>query len=384
MMLIAIAGLSAICLAVVACTATGLDESGVVVRKEVQQLTDQEKADFVGAIKVLKGMPAPDNIPAADGSPVTNWYDWFVAKHLEVIICDPGLFETTGGYGHVGPTLLTWHRAFLAEFEAALTKAAGKPVAIPYWDWTDPDSTEVVFSEDFMGPAGNEDLGYAVTEGPFSADQWTVTVKGFTSTNPGQFDHLVRNFGSEASASELPSVEDVAQALLRPEYDSAPYTPAADADTSFRQYLDGGDGTGLTCSSDGIATSVGVQLDTIRMHGQVHVWVGGTDADGNSGSMKDCTTSPNDPVFWLHHANIDRIAEAWWSTHEYAYAPISGGLAGDNLGDALSGYPERTNGDMAVPTADLGYIYSALPTLSGQSELQVLPEATGEVLTGHH
>ncbi len=37
------------------------------------------------------------------------------------------------------------------------------------------------------------------------------------------------------------------------------------------------------------------------IHGGVHMWVGGT--------MSDAGVSPADPVFWLHHANLDRL---WW------------------------------------------------------------------------
>lgn len=37
------------------------------------------------------------------------------------------------------------------------------------------------------------------------------------------------------------------------------------------------------------------------VHGGVHIWVGGT--------MSDASVSPADPIFWLHHANLDRL---WW------------------------------------------------------------------------
>lgn len=37
------------------------------------------------------------------------------------------------------------------------------------------------------------------------------------------------------------------------------------------------------------------------VHGAVHVWVGGT--------MSSVPTAPADPIFWMHHANIDRL---WW------------------------------------------------------------------------
>jgi tyrosinase len=37
------------------------------------------------------------------------------------------------------------------------------------------------------------------------------------------------------------------------------------------------------------------------IHDSVHVWVGG--------SMGSIATAPADPIFWMHHANIDRL---WW------------------------------------------------------------------------
>jgi tyrosinase len=38
-------------------------------------------------------------------------------------------------------------------------------------------------------------------------------------------------------------------------------------------------------------------------HGGVHIWVGGW--------MGDFPTAGRDPIFWLHHANIDRLWESW-------------------------------------------------------------------------
>lgn len=39
------------------------------------------------------------------------------------------------------------------------------------------------------------------------------------------------------------------------------------------------------------------------MHNTVHRWVGGT--------MDNLMFSPRDPMFWLHHANVDRIWSTW-------------------------------------------------------------------------
>jgi tyrosinase len=42
------------------------------------------------------------------------------------------------------------------------------------------------------------------------------------------------------------------------------------------------------------------------IHGGVHIWVGGT--------MSDASVSPADPVFWLHHANLDRLWWVWYNS----------------------------------------------------------------------
>ena len=49
----------------------------------------------------------------------------------------------------------------------------------------------------------------------------------------------------------------------------------------------------------------GFQFELERVHGGVHNAVGGQMAQ---------TNSPADPLFWLHHANIDRIWSAWQAT----------------------------------------------------------------------
>jgi tyrosinase len=41
-------------------------------------------------------------------------------------------------------------------------------------------------------------------------------------------------------------------------------------------------------------------------HDDVHGWVGGP-----TGTMRFIGRSPNDPLFWLHHANVDRIWAIW-------------------------------------------------------------------------
>jgi hypothetical protein len=48
-------------------------------------------------------------------------------------------------------------------------------------------------------------------------------------------------------------------------------------------------------------------------------------------------SSPNDPVFWLHHCNIDRLWAEWQRQHlnEEAYLPEDGAPTGQNLNEPM-------------------------------------------------
>jgi tyrosinase len=54
------------------------------------------------------------------------------------------------------------------------------------------------------------------------------------------------------------------------------------------------------------------------IHGSVHIWVGGT--------MSDASVSPADPVFWLHHANLDRLWWVWYNSPQgnHQNPPLTG------------------------------------------------------------
>jgi tyrosinase len=55
------------------------------------------------------------------------------------------------------------------------------------------------------------------------------------------------------------------------------------------------------------------------VHNSGHVWVGG--------SMGMIPTAPCDPIFWMHHAEIDRIWAQWQTTHAGQNPPLAGAAA---------------------------------------------------------
>ena len=77
------------------------------------------------------------------------------------------------------------------------------------------------------------------------------------------------------------------------------------------------------------------------IHNSGHVWVGG--------SMGSIPTAPCDPVFWMHHAEIDRIWAVWQAANPGLHPPLAGTAA------VMDPWPE-TETDTRDITA-LGYAY---------------------------
>lgn len=80
------------------------------------------------------------------------------------------------------------------------------------------------------------------------------------------------------------------------------------------------------------------------VHGGVHVWVGG--------AMSSIPTAPADPIFWMHHANIDRLWWVWQTSP--AGAGKNPGLSGPAAVMDPWAYTEADTRDIAA----LGYDYA--------------------------
>ncbi|QCU77580.1 tyrosinase family protein [Citricoccus sp. SGAir0253] len=181
------------------------------------------------------------------------------------------------GHGHGGPAFFPWHREFLRRFEDDL-QAIDPSVSIPYWDWTQAN----------VNPAGTESLVWRddFMGGPGAAGTGAVTTGPFASWG------LVRNrfdvFGFPGTGGTIGT------SMSSPDY------------TTFR-------------SVEG-------------PHGAAHVWVGGF--------MGNPLIAPRDPVFWLLHANVDRLWSEWITRHAATagfqpFLPLSGGPLGHNLTDSM-------------------------------------------------
>jgi tyrosinase len=294
--------------------------TGLTVRKNAVEMTQAESADFINAILTLK-----NTFTTTDNGVSISVYDQFVAVH----VANADAVGRPGPDGnsmvdpaHGGSAFTAWHRALLYEFEQAL-QSVNPDVFVPYWNWTDAATTQnILFQDSFMGPNGTPDNNNAVMSGYFSqANGWVgrADLTGRWRGVNNRTQPLTRRLGS---FSNLGTVTNVNAALNQANY------------ADFRLRLQGGTG----------------------LHNSTHGWVGGT--------MGNVAASPNDPLFWMLHANVDRIWAEWQVSGHWgnSFYPSSGMSYGHNLNDPM--FPWNS-GEFVVAT-DLQDLLPGLPnTING-------------------
>ncbi|MBR9920709.1 MAG: tyrosinase family protein [Bacteroidetes bacterium] len=342
-------------------------EPQIRIRKDAKDLTQQEKADFVEAVLALKSTPSPY-------SDSLSYYDQFVKFHqmaVEKKLC------TDLGVAHANPAFPPWHRKLLILFEDALREVSGKDVRLPYWDWTNQASTDAVFSDDLLGGDGDPNEEFAVMSGPFRKGNFTVNLftirPDYIGLNPHPW--LVRNFAATVDEDtlsypgypvSLPQSSDIQHCLDMETYDMAPWDCSGSGNTSFRfcleGFLDGTCGGAQAMHNighDWVAGFFKIPVDTFKMVPveSVNPFCGNIMRDTvpnniRVGSMEPLDVSPNDPAFFLHHCNVDRIWAEWQLLPDNAdkYQPVAGEADGYNLLDEM--YPYNIPGYRGLGSMD--------------------------------
>jgi hypothetical protein len=308
----------------------------MAVRKNQSKLNDTAKQKFVNAVLGLKAEQQKRDGPYT--------YDKYVQWHKDTVDDATGREDA-----HMGPAFFAWHRVFLLEFEKDLQRISGDPnLGLPYWDWRfDNSPTSSIWGNNFMGGNGNGDPDWAVTTGPFRRGNWELRVRD-TVEEP---TYLRRQFGSDPRAPSLPTQQDVQDTLNATPFDVAPWN-----DHSPSGFRNRAEGYIPQAKPD---PPPGERIP--QMHNRVHRWVGG--------SMIPIT-SPNDPVFFLHHCFMDKLWADWQVLElqqggpidHSLYLPEHGARPGHNLDDKMSPWNQvdwvyQSPSNVLYNHGQLGYRY---------------------------
>lgn len=275
----------------------------MAIRKDANTLNASERAELVSAIKELKA---------------AGIYDQFVLRHANANM--RGI--------HRSPAFLPWHRRFIWDYERELQRVSGNPnLGLPYWNWPSGSANASMWDNDLLGGDGEAGTSI-VNSGPFRVGEWTVVNSSGSQAGP-----LQRAFGQEDSARTLPTQQEINQVLGVTPYDTPNWNELSDP--SFRNQIEGFRGPNL--------------------HNRGHVWVGG--------SMLPMT-SPNDPVFFMHHCMVDKIWHEWQLRFpNQGYLPMNGGPFGQNLTDPMDSTPSGPIGPRPIDvmnSAELDIQYDQL------------------------
>ena len=236
---------------------------------------------------------------AADGGPDTSDPLWCTCQHESWYF-------------------LPWHRLYLRAFELIVQQVLGDDSwSLPYWYALDPDDPATAV----LPPA------FRAADGPGG---------GANALRTAQRSQRM-NDGLPLLDKELLDVQagTVVAALNTARYSSP----------DGRATFGGGERSTPSFGGGELGLLEGVP------HGSVHMLVGNDYVGGvavRRGWMGSFYTAGLDPVFWLHHANVDRLWQAWlelghavpeadpaWADATFTFPDATGATVTWRLGDAL-------------------------------------------------
>ena len=230
---------------------------------------------------------------------------------------------------HASWFFLPWHRMYLHYFQTAVRAAVARlggpdDWALPYWDYSDPNRQDVRA----LPPA------FRQPRMPNGDPNPLFTAERAAGVNDG---------------AKLPALAVQLGDAMR--------------ETVFADPTGGGAGFGGGVTGWNDAGGVMGSLENVP-HGPVHMGVGGTTPRR---WMSRFQTAGLDPVFWLHHANVDRLWEAWLAQGGGRANPTSTKWLGMKftLGGGASALTLAVRDVLDTTQAPLGYRYQSLALPGG-------------------
>lgn len=231
---------------------------GCPTRHEWRTLSKSAQQRYISAVQCLRNLNS-----TISSDPTIKLFDDF-----------PWIHSHFGYYVHNSAAFLPWHRYFLHVYETNLRERCGYDGSLVYWDWTK-DSIALEHSPVFdstTGFGGDGDVGANITlgrsgrcvvDGPFA----NLTVKYYDI----DYKPHCLSRGFRSSAGKLGHIDghSVSQASILEVLSKATYE-------EFVKVLED------------------------RVHNAIPMGIGGD---------FETFTAPYDPLFYLHHVQLDRV---WW------------------------------------------------------------------------
>lgn len=250
--------------------------SGVRVRRDVWELGDTNDPWRDPAL--LAYAHAVDSMQALARSEPSNGANWVnqAAIHERRGEAIRGRIENQ--CQHASWFFLPWHRMYLYWFEQIIRSRLGRHAgdwALPYWNYT----TSKVKGSRAIPPAFRQEHLPDGKSNPLFIAERKHTAQLDINRGDGLKDGIVQTRSAMAEGVFSRGVTGATGGF-------------------------GGRRTSPLFHHDPFGLGAGVLEGT--PHGSVHTEVG-----GRGGFMSSFSTAALDPIFWLHHANLDRVWEEW-------------------------------------------------------------------------
>ncbi|KAK8043356.1 Di-copper centre-containing protein [Apiospora rasikravindrae] len=274
------------------------------VRREYSTLSNVEKLGYTRAVQCLMAKPAITPTDKAPGA--RSRYDDIVATHIN----QTWTIHRSGSF-------LAWHRQYVWTFEQALRNECGYKGYVPYWSWAkssqDPLNSPYLDGSEYSQGGNGEFEPHNCTTGlpsrllciePGEGDA-DLSMVGGGCVKKGPYAGVMANL--TATVPSWPSI------TAKEPLSYGPRCIRHDISVPLARKWSGDEHIVDLLRNPLYQTDIGAFQDRLQYTGNDTVGWYGLHQFGhfllNGDPAGDFFNSPNEPLFWLHHAMVDRV---WW------------------------------------------------------------------------
>ena len=223
------------------------------------------------------------------------------------------------------PTFPTWHRPYVALYEQTIVNQFDAIIAgysgtikqglqqaaptwrLPYWEWaTDQPVIPVEFTATTIQIYGTDGQLTDLQPNPFAYYKFNPIDPSFSG-----------NYKVYPITLRSPSTSD-AKAISQPALSNENLQGSDLKATTWTIFSEASDWDSFSNESTKAADSAGPMNSLEGVHGTVHNCTGGT-VPRRSGHMTSIPVAAFDPIFWLHHCQVERLLTLWQAIY-YAFS----------------------------------------------------------------